>query len=152
MDVKQVPHLRKNLISIGQLAREGNTIIFQGDNWKISIGLMIVVHVKKNGTLYLIARACCLIAIATENENSKLWHQRLGQMSEKGMKIMHLIGKLPGPKYVDFDMCEDCILGNQKRISFQTYRRTTMKGNRSLFILLFEEQQPPRLWVEFNTL
>ncbi|CAO2827530.1 unnamed protein product [Amaranthus hypochondriacus] len=126
-DVKHVPDLRKNLIFVGQLAREGYTIIFQGDNWKISKGSMTVAHGKKNGTLYLTAGACYSIAVATENENSKLWHQRLGHMSEKGMKILHSIGKLPCLKFVNLDMCEECILGKQKRVSFQTYGRTPMK-------------------------
>ena len=126
-DVKHVPDLRKNLISIRQLARESYTIIFQGDDWKISKGAMIVAHGKKNGTLYLTARARYLITVALENENSKLWHPRLGHMSEKGIKIMHSIGKLHGLKSMNLDMCEECILEKQKRVSFQTYGRTLMK-------------------------
>jgi len=50
---------------------------------------------KKSGTLYKTTEACHLIAF-TRNENSNLWHQRLGHMSEKGMKIMHSKHKLPG--------------------------------------------------------
>ena len=66
-DVKHVPGLRKNLISVGQLAQEVYTIIFQGDNWKISKGAMTVAYAKKNGTLYLTVGACYSIAVATEN-------------------------------------------------------------------------------------
>ena len=43
------------------------------------------------------------------------------------MKIMHSIGKLPGLKSMNLDMCEECILGEQKRVSFQTYGRTLKK-------------------------
>ncbi|KAK4481406.1 hypothetical protein RD792_012296 [Penstemon davidsonii] len=35
-DVRHIPDLRKNLISVGQLASEGYTTIFHGDDWKIS--------------------------------------------------------------------------------------------------------------------
>ncbi|BBH04062.1 Toll-Interleukin-Resistance domain family protein [Prunus dulcis] len=56
-----------------------------------------------------------------------MWHQRLGHMSEKGMKIMHSKGKLPGLESVGIDMCEDCIFGKQKRVSFQTSGRTPKK-------------------------
>ena len=63
---------------------------------------MTVAHGKKNGALYLTVKACYSIAVATENENSKLWHQRLGHMSEKGMKIMHSIGKPLGLKICEF--------------------------------------------------
>ena len=37
-DVRYVPDLRKNLISVGQLASEGYTTTFHGDDWKISKG------------------------------------------------------------------------------------------------------------------
>ncbi|GAA0175765.1 hypothetical protein LIER_28878 [Lithospermum erythrorhizon] len=56
-----------------------------------------------------------------------MWHQRLGHMSEKGIKIMHSNGKLLGLQSVEIDMCEECILGKQKRVSFQTTGRTPKK-------------------------
>ncbi|KOM47898.1 hypothetical protein LR48_Vigan07g160200 [Vigna angularis] len=87
---------------------------------------MTIAREKNNGTLYKTARACHLIAVAT-NESPNLWHQRLGHMSEKGMKVMHSKGKLPGLQSVKIDMCEDCILGKKKRVSFQTSRRTPKK-------------------------
>ena len=79
---------------------------------------MTIAHGKKSGTLYMTAGACCSVAIAAGNENSKLWHQRLGHMSEKGMKLMHSKGKIPELQSVEVDMCEECILGKQKRVSF----------------------------------
>ena len=45
-------------------------------------------------------------------------------MSEKGMKVMLSKDKLPGLKSVDVDICEDCICGMQKRVSFSTVRKT----------------------------
>ncbi|BBH07646.1 Toll-Interleukin-Resistance domain family protein [Prunus dulcis] len=126
-DVRHIPDLRKNLISVGQLASEGYTTIFHGDDWKISKGAMMVARGKKSGTLYMTAGARCSIAIAAGNEYPNMWHQRLGHMSEKGMKIMHSKGKLPGLESVEIDMCEDCIYGKQKRVSFQTSGRTPKK-------------------------
>ena len=41
-DVGYIPDLRRNLISVGQLASEGYTTIFHGDDWKISKGAMTV--------------------------------------------------------------------------------------------------------------
>ena len=85
--------------------------IFHGDNWKISKGAMIIARGKKSGTLYMTVEECCSIVVVAGNKNPNMWHQRLGHMSEKGMKIMHLKGKLPGLQLVEIDMCEDCILG-----------------------------------------
>ena len=82
-DVRHIPNLRKNLISVGQLANEGYTTFFQGDDWKISKGTMTIARGKKSGTLYMTTDARCSIAIAVGNETPKLWHQRLGRMSER---------------------------------------------------------------------
>lgn len=125
-NVRHIPDLTKNLISVGQLADEGYTTVFHGDDWKISKGAMTIARGRKSGTLYKTAGACHLIAVAT-NENPNLWHKRLGHMSEKGMKVMHSKGKLPSLRSIEIDICEDCILGKQKRVSFQTSGRTPKK-------------------------
>ncbi|RVW76558.1 Retrovirus-related Pol polyprotein from transposon TNT 1-94 [Vitis vinifera] len=44
--------------------------------------------------------------------------------SEKGMKMLLSKGKLPELKSIDFDMCESCILGKQKRASFLKIGKT----------------------------
>ncbi|RVW44994.1 Retrovirus-related Pol polyprotein from transposon TNT 1-94 [Vitis vinifera] len=48
----------------------------------------------------------------------------LGHMSEKRMKMLLSKGKLPELKSIDFDMCESCILGKQKNVSFLKIGRT----------------------------
>ena len=68
-----------------------------------------------------------MIIVTTENENSKLWHQRLGHMSKKGINIMHSIGKLPSLNSMDLDMCDECILENLIMVSLQTYETTPIK-------------------------
>ncbi|KAD7117306.1 hypothetical protein E3N88_04574 [Mikania micrantha] len=49
---------------------------------------------------------------------SDLWHQRLGHMSVKGMKMLAAKGKFPDLKTVETGFCESCVLGKQKRVSF----------------------------------
>ncbi|WVY97098.1 hypothetical protein V8G54_029249 [Vigna mungo] len=125
-NVRHIPDLTKNLISVGQLANDGYTTVFHGDNWKISKGARTIARGRKSGSLYKTEGACHLITVAM-NENPNLWHQRLGHMSEKGMRIMHSKGKLPSLQSIEFDMCEDCILGKQKRVSFQRSGRIPKK-------------------------
>ena len=43
------------------------------------------------------------------------------------MKIMHSKEKLLGVQSIEIDMCEECILGKQKRVSFQTSGRAPRK-------------------------
>lgn len=42
----------------------------------------------------------------------------LGHMSEKGMKILASRGKLSGLKSIDMYLCESCVFGKQKKVSF----------------------------------
>ncbi|ONK72653.1 uncharacterized protein A4U43_C04F21630 [Asparagus officinalis] len=45
-------------------------------------------------------------------------------MSSKGLKVMQSNRKLPGLRSANFDLCESCIFGKQKRISFKRIGRT----------------------------
>jgi ATP-binding cassette subfamily B (MDR/TAP) protein 1 len=113
-NVRHVPDLRKNLISIGQLTSDGYVMTFTGDKWKISIGAMTIARGTKNETLYTTTDGCGLAAVAEGKEDPNLWHQRFGHMSSQGLKCMQSRGKLPGLKSVEVDFCESCILGKQK--------------------------------------
>jgi hypothetical protein len=65
-----------------------------------------------------------IAAVVDASVNSKFWHLRLGHMSEKGMKVLLSKGKLPALKSVESDICEGCILGKQKKVSFVKIGRT----------------------------
>ncbi|KAE8725120.1 Polyadenylate-binding protein 7 [Hibiscus syriacus] len=101
--VRHIPGLKRNLISIGQLDGEGYSTTFSGCEWKITKGALVIARGKKTGTLH---------------------HQRLGHMSEKRMKILLSKGKLPDLKNVDVGLCEDCIFGKQKKVSFTKIGKT----------------------------
>ena len=79
---------------------------------------------KKAGTLYMISCPRDTIAVADASIDTSLWHRRLSHMTEKGMKMLLSKGKLPELKSINFDMCESCILGKQKSVSFLKIGRT----------------------------
>ena len=81
-------------------------------------------HGKKTGTLYMTSSPRDTIAVTDVSTDTSLWHRRLGHMSEKGMKMLLSKRKLPELKSIDFDMCESCILGKQKKVSFLKTSRT----------------------------
>jgi hypothetical protein len=64
------------------------------------------------------------VAVAVVKGDSKLWHLRLGHMSEKVMNVLLSKGKLLELKSVESDLSEDCILGKQKKVSFMNAGRT----------------------------
>ena len=113
--VRHIPDLRRNLISVGQFDDEGYAILFVGGTWKVTKGARVLARGKKTGTLYMTSSPRDIIAVANASTDTSLWHCRLGHMSEKGMKMLLSKGKLPKLKSIDFDMCESCILGKQKK-------------------------------------
>ena len=93
--------------------------MFRGGSWKVIKGAMIVAQDRKVGTLYMTSESRDTISVADSSVDSKLWHRRLGHMSEKGMKLLASKGKLPDLKSVDAGLCEDCIYGIIKELVSQ---------------------------------
>ena len=118
--VRHIPDLKRNLISVRQLDDEGHAILFVGGTWKVTKGARVLAHGKKTDTLYMTSSPRDTIAVA----DTSLWHRRLGHMSEKWMKLLLSKGKQPELKSIYFDMCESCILGKQKKVSFLKTGRT----------------------------
>ncbi|GKC74685.1 retrovirus-related pol polyprotein from transposon TNT 1-94 [Tanacetum coccineum] len=54
--------------------------------------------------------------------NAALWHQRIGHMSEKGMKILASKGRIPNLQKVVIGFYEPCVLGKQKKV-FNTFKK-----------------------------
>ena len=79
---------------------------------------------RKTDTLYMTSSPRDTIAVVEASTETSLWHRRLGHMSEKGMKILPLKGKLLELKSINLDMCESYILGKQKMVSFLKTGRT----------------------------
>ena len=126
-DVRHIPGLKRNLISVGQLDSKEYTTTFSSNSWKITKGAMMVARGQKEGTLYLTKNICNIIDNVGIQDDAVIWHSRLGHMSEKGMKVLHSKGLLPGMKHVDVGFCEDCILGKQRKVSFSTAGREAKK-------------------------
>ena len=165
--VRHVPSLRRNLISVGQLDGEGYCTTFSGHEWKITKGALVIARGKKTGTLYVTSNLENIVAVADADGKSNLWHQRLGHMSEKGMKTLLSKGKLPDLKNVDVGLSEDFIFGKQKKVSFTKIGKTP-KAERlelvhtdvwgpspvsslagSLYYVTFIDDSARKLWVYF---
>ncbi|KAK2983980.1 hypothetical protein RJ640_027305 [Escallonia rubra] len=119
-DVRHIPELQKNLISVSGLDREGYFVAFGEKQWKVTKGSMVVARGERVGTLYTLSGTHnhSISLTFTENQRTTLWHHRLGHLSESGMKILHSKNALPGMKNIQLDFCEGCVYGKQKRVSF----------------------------------
>jgi hypothetical protein len=93
------------------LDNEGHSINFHSGKWKLSIGAKILALRYKTDTLYMTTNIRDIVDVVDARVNSKLWHLRLGHMSEKGMKVLLSKRKLLKLKSIESDICEGCILG-----------------------------------------
>ena len=113
--MRHVPNLRKNLISLGVLDTRGYKSSVQGGVMKVYKGILLVMKVKKVGNLFLLEgrTESDHVIVVSENENDyvRLWHQRLGHMSERVLKILSDNKFLPSLKSLKLDFCKHCIYG-----------------------------------------
>ena len=58
--------------------------------------------------------------LVVSGENIMLWNQRLGNIGEKGLQILHGNGMVEGMSNlsIDFYFCEHCVYEKQNRVSF----------------------------------
>uniref|UniRef100_A0A2N9IFF3 Integrase catalytic domain-containing protein n=1 Tax=Fagus sylvatica TaxID=28930 RepID=A0A2N9IFF3_FAGSY len=61
----------------------------------------------------------------SEDDDTLLWHMRLGHMSERGMRELHKRNLLTGIKSCKLDFCKYCIMGKQCRVRFKTATHKT---------------------------
>ncbi|GKA95743.1 retrovirus-related pol polyprotein from transposon TNT 1-94, partial [Tanacetum coccineum] len=95
-DVRYIPGLKGRLISFGQLDKEGYHVGFGDQQWKVTKSSLLVAHRNKCGSLYMVEVPSDGINATIDGKgNATLWHQRLGHMSEKGMKILTSKGRIP---------------------------------------------------------
>ncbi|WVZ01079.1 hypothetical protein V8G54_027148 [Vigna mungo] len=130
-EVRHVPEMRLNLISVGKLDDAGMNNQFSDGKWKLCRGSMIVARGKKEGSLYCMQGKTYKGETNVAQEESKeLWHKRLGHMSEKGLEILAK-DHLQSIKRQPLELCEDCLVGKQRRVSF----RRSENGRRKDHIL-----------------
>jgi ABC-type transport system involved in cytochrome c biogenesis ATPase subunit len=120
-NVRHVPDIRLNLLSVGNLDDIRHGSYFGDAKWKLTKGSLIVARGRKKGCLYVTkTKLCNDVLTITENETSaELWHKRLGHMSEKGMQALaHMF--LLELKGITLKPCEYCFAGKQHRVAFRT--------------------------------
>lgn len=127
-DVRHVPELRLNLISVRALDAQGYDSQFKNGTWKLLKGAMVVARGQLYGTLYKSHAKLLQPSLnAVEEEISpNLWHRRLGHMSEKGLATLAKKESISIAKDVALDPCEYCLFGKQHRVSLAPQERTAL--------------------------
>ena len=128
-NVRYVPNLKRNLISLGTLDEEGYSYRAERGILKASKGSLVILKGDKRNGLYVLRgvtvtdEAACVASKICDK--GSLWHKRLGHMSEKGLNELSKQNLLDGDQVNKIEFCENCILGKQHRLSFSTAQHTS---------------------------
>ena len=123
-DVRYFPELKRNLLSIGMLDSIGCSVKIGQGSMKISKGALTLMEGELKNGLYTLVGTIILItrlmatAVNKENERAKLWHLRLGHVSERGLNELSKQGLLGNDKLGTLEFCENCIFGKSNRVKF----------------------------------
>ena len=119
-DVRYVPDLRKNLISLSILDLKGCRINIESSDIKVSRGALVLLKGKRTGNLYILEGSTVTGEIGrpssvTESKSTHLKRRQLGHRREKGMTVSLKRGSLLD---AGFEKLGHCIRENQTRVSF----------------------------------
>ena len=97
-NVRHVPDLTKNLLSLGALEAQGCKFIGEGGGVTVTRGSITVLKGERVRNLYSLIGSVIVgevsSASAEKEDTTRLWHMRLGHMSEKGLQVLHGKGML----------------------------------------------------------
>ncbi|KAL2630872.1 hypothetical protein R1flu_015558 [Riccia fluitans] len=120
-DVRFIPSMCKNLISLGTLVEKGYKFSVDRNVLCVMAGDKVILRGRHRRNLYVLAGSTiCGEAhvIASQEEMALLWHRRLGYMSKKGMEVLRKQDLLSGLKSSKLEFCEHCVFGKNKQSAF----------------------------------
>ena len=84
--VRNIPSMKRNVISTVHLVDHGCLSMFGKTWWKITKGALVIINGYRIGKFYLCPHNTNYsIYVASLETSTVLWHNRLGHVSEKGM-------------------------------------------------------------------
>lgn len=134
-DVRYMPEISQNLISLGWLEDKGCD--FKGSNGVLKVikGCTVFMRGLRKHSLYILqgeARRSESNSAGSDSEKSVLsqeqtmmWHSRLGHIGHKGLEELAKKGCLEGKGITEYKFCEDCVMGKTQRVSFGTAQHVT---------------------------
>ena len=126
-NIRHVPHLKKNPLSLGALKARGYKFFCADGAIKVTKGFMMTLKGEQTANLYKLTGSIVIgdALAATKEDTIRLWHIHVGHMSERGLQVLHKRSALPGIKYCKLNLYKFCIMGRQRRVAFFTFQYKT---------------------------
>ena len=122
-DVRYVPNLRKNPISLGTLDSNGFNYKSTNGVIKVSKGVLTMMKGQKlAGNIYKLMGTTIVGGVAIVEpklDSTTLWHMRLGHIGEHGIMKLHKRKLLKGIKTCKLDFYKYCVFGKQNKVQFK---------------------------------
>jgi hypothetical protein len=135
-DVLHILGLAKNLIYVRKTDNAEVKIVFEKETRRMVQGEMVLLKGVQIGTMYKIHgntisdgfNGSIILDIGAQEgktptvfgENTMLWHERLGNIEEKGLQLLHDKGMVERMSNFSlyFYLCEHCVYGKHNRVRF----------------------------------
>lgn len=89
-------------------------------------GAAVIKGIRRNGLYVLMAPLSKLVVNASvSNDKTKLWHMRLGYMSERGLKELEKQGLFVHDHISHLEFCERCVVRKTTRQKFNPGKHET---------------------------
>eukprot|EP00268_Persea_americana_P012188 TRINITY_DN15115_c1_g1_i1.p1 TRINITY_DN15115_c1_g1~~TRINITY_DN15115_c1_g1_i1.p1 ORF type:complete len:252 (+),score=38.81 TRINITY_DN15115_c1_g1_i1:1859-2614(+) len=125
-DVRYVPDLKKNLISLGALDSKNFKITMEGV-LKVVYSTLVLMKGVRRGNLYFLQWSTIVGAATVSNGSNEtvaditnLWHMRRRHAGERALQGLVKQGLLQGTKACKLGFCEHCVFGKQIKVKFGT--------------------------------
>ena len=128
IEVRYIPNLKKNLMSVDFLEFKGFKITMEKGILTVSYGAFVALRAARKRNMYfldgstIVGEATTASSITREvaSDTTRIWHMRLRHASENAMQSLVKQGLLKGAKTYKLEFCEHCVLGKQTRVKFDT--------------------------------
>lgn len=101
----------------------------KAENGQIQIidkGAVVIKGIRRNGLYVLVGSVPNIrLSASVRNDKTKLWHMRLGHMSERGLKELEKHGLFGHDNISKLEFCERCIFGKATRQKFNLGKHET---------------------------
>jgi hypothetical protein len=126
-NVLYVPNIRRNLISVPILDDKGYSVKFKSRRVYTSRGKISVKGTKEDNMYFLKVDNKRSISdyVNVSNDDSYLWHLRLGHINKDKLIRMNKSGLLPTNISEKFAICESCIKGKMTNKSFSKHWKSS---------------------------
>ena len=128
-EVRHVPNLKRNLISLSTLDQLRCFIKMESGVMKVIRGSIVVMKGNMHNSLYVLQDTAVTGDVSVSSslglDKILMWYLRLGHMSENGLRVLEKHGVFRDDKLGSLEFYEVCVLGKSFRTSFKTAMHNT---------------------------